>query len=83
MLCGMMTRGTNTSTCSDAELREHIAAAAHDVANAAYDASGSTYEILFAENTLQRLTRELRRRNAADSEIVPELASEASSTLPA
>lgn len=81
MLWRMMTRGTNTDTCTDAELREHIAKAAHDVADAAYNAAGSTYEILFAENTLQRLTRELRRRNAADSEIVPELASEASPTL--
>lgn len=59
---------------SDAELRASIATAADEVAEQARREDSTTYEIHFAAGTLQRLTHELRLRDAAASDaadIVP------------
>lgn len=68
----MKTRGTDTGTISDAELRAAIVNASLDVAMTANRPSSTSYEIHFAAGTLARLTHELRRRDSSESD-VPEM----------
>lgn len=77
----MKTRGTNTATMPDSELRSSIVDAALDVAREANRPSATDYEIHFASGTLYRLTHELRARSTNKVEDVPERASDASPTL--
>lgn len=66
---GMKTRGTNIEqlrVMTDTELRRVTVAAALDVAQTANNPNSTTYEILFAIGTLNRIEREVRMRAVAE-----------------